>query len=116
MKSDLGYFYWRCKVPDPVAKALQVLNEALDLDPEAVTRLVNLRVECNAGLAGHPTIQVGAYHGVVKIGILGLINGVVGDSPTGVIGAKGTIDRASGQFIKVRAFVDLREEKVDVIA
>ena len=49
---------------DAVTKALQVLNEALQLDPEAVTRLVNLRVECNPGLAAHQTIQVGAYDGV----------------------------------------------------
>ena len=51
---------------DAVTKALQVLNEALQLDPEAVTRLVNLRVECNPGLAAHQTIQVGAYDGVAK--------------------------------------------------
>jgi hypothetical protein len=101
---------------DPVTKALQVLNEALQLDPEAVTRLVNLRVECNPGLAAHPTIQVGAYEGIAKIGVLGLINGVIGDSPTGVIGAKGRFDHATGQFTRVRAFVDLRDEKVDVIA
>ena len=101
---------------DAVTKALQVLNEALLLDPEAVTRLVNLRVECNPGLVAHQTIQVGAYDGVAKVGVLGLINGVVGDSPTGVIGAKGRIDGATGQFTEVRAFVDLRIEKVDEIA
>ena len=101
---------------DAVTKALQVLNEALQLDPEAVTRLVNLRVECNPGLAAHQTIQVGAYDGVAKVGVLGLINGVVGDSPPGGIGAQGRIDGAPGQFTEVRAFVDLRIEKVDVIA
>ncbi len=101
---------------DTVTKALQVLNEAFALDAEAITRLVNLRVECNPGLAIHQTIQVGAYDGIAKVGILGLINGVIGDSPTGVIGAKGRIDSASGLFTDVRAFVDLRIEKVDVIA
>lgn len=101
---------------DTVTKALQILNEALALDAEAITRLVNLRVQCNPGLAAHQTIQVGAYDGVAKIGVLGLINGVIGDSPTGVIGAKGRIDSNTGAFTEVRAFVDLRVEKVDVIA
>ena len=101
---------------DTVTKALQVLNEALALDAEAITRLVNLRVECNPGLATHQTIQVGAYDGIAKVGVLGLINGIVGDSPTGVIGAKGRIDSATGLFSDVRAFVDLRIEKVDMIA
>ncbi len=101
---------------DTVTKALQVLNEALALDAEAITRLVNLRVECNPGLATHQTIQVGAYDGIAKVGVLGLINGVIGDSPTGVIGAKGRIDSATGLFTDVRAFVDLRIEKVDMIA
>lgn len=102
-------------VADTVTKALQVLNEALALDAEAITGLVNLRVECNPGLAAHQTIQVGAYDGIAKIGVLGLINGVIGDSPTGVIGAKGRIDSNTGLFTEVRAFVDLRIEKVDVI-
>ena len=60
-------------------------------------------------------ISLSYFYGA-KIGVLGLINGVVGDSPTGVIGAKGRIDGATGQFTEVRAFVDLRIEKVDVIA
>ena len=101
---------------DTVTKALQILNEALALDPEAITQLVNLRVECNPGLAAHQTIQVGAYDGIAKIGVLGLINGVIGDSPTGVIGGKGRIDIATGLFTDLRAFVDLRVEKVYVIA
>jgi len=101
---------------DPVLKALGILNEALALDGEAMTALVNLRVECNSALAGHRTIQAGAYDGVTKVGLLGIINGVIGDSPTGVIGAKGQMVEGAGRFIKVREFVDLRDEKVDVIA
>ena len=41
---------------------------------------------------------------------------VIFAASTGVIGAKGRIDGATGQFTEVRAFVDLRIEKVDVIA
>ena len=103
-------------MPDPISHAIEILNEALACDPAAVTQLVNLRVECNSELVNHPTIQVGEYYGVAKVGILGLINGALSDSPSGAIGAKGTIDTATGQFVRVRRFVDLRDEKVDVIA
>ena len=101
---------------DPISKALQVLNEALELDPSAITELVNLRVGCNKGLTNHATIHVGVYDGVAKVGVLGLINGVIGNSPSGVIGAKGSIDGQTGRFVRVQKFVDLRNEKTDVIA
>ncbi len=105
---------------DPVSRAIAVLNDALERDPEAITQLVNLRVECNAKLAAHPTVRVGLHEGpdgdVRKVGVLGLLNGVLGDSPGGVIGAKGRMDRQSGLILKVHEFVDLRLEKVDVIA
>ena len=99
---------------DPVARAITVLNDALERDPAAITGLVNMRVECNDALSAHPTIQVGLYGGVHKVGVLGLLNGALGDSPSGVIGAQGKMD-ASGRFLRVKKFVDLRLEKVDVI-
>ena len=101
---------------DPVARAIAVLNDALERDPEAITALVNTRVECTEALVSHPTIQVGVYGGVHRIGVLGLLNGALGESPTGVIGAQGRMDGETGRFLKVRKFVDLRLEKVDVIA
>ncbi|MDA0241063.1 MAG: hypothetical protein O3A84_13695 [Proteobacteria bacterium] len=101
---------------DAVSRALVVLNDALARDARAVTELVNLRVECNKDLINHPLIQVGEYEGVAKVGVLGLINGLIGDSPTGSIGAKGTFDPVTGRFLRIREFVDLRVEKVDVIA
>tara|TARA_X000001036_G_scaffold41891_1_gene33601 strand:- start:658 stop:975 length:318 start_codon:yes stop_codon:yes gene_type:complete len=103
------------QISDPVTRAIAVLNDALDLDPKAITQLVNLRVDCNTQLAKHPTIQSSIYHGVTKVGTLGLINGIIGNSPSGVIGAEGTIERNTGQFTLVRRFVDLREEKTDII-
>ena len=100
---------------DPVLKAIEVLNEALERDPLAITQLVNLRVDCNTQLVNHPTIQSSIYHGVTKVGVLGLINGVVGNSPSGVIGAEGSIERDTGQFTVIRQFVDLRNDKTDII-
>ncbi len=100
---------------DAVNRALDLLNDALRRDPEAMTRLINLRAECNDSLAGHPLIQVGIYGGVYRIGVLGLLNAALGDSPTGVIGARGTTDPATGLFIRIKEFVDLRQEKLDLL-
>lgn len=100
---------------DIVNRAVDTLNEALARDPDAMTRLVNLRAECNAALAAHPLIQTGIYGGVHRVGLLGLLNAVLGDSPSGVIGAKGTTDPESGLFLRVKEFVDLRKERVDVL-
>ncbi|MSO93734.1 MAG: hypothetical protein EXQ86_10090 [Rhodospirillales bacterium] len=100
---------------DPIKKAIAVLNEALELDRGAITDLVNMRVECNARLAAHPTIQTGVYGGARRVGVLGLLNGALGDSPSGVIGAKGRMDD-TGHFHAIERFVDLREEKLDTLA
>jgi hypothetical protein len=100
---------------DPILKAIQVLNDALERDPAAITQLVNLRVDCNAQLVNHPTIQSSVYHGTSKVGVLGLLNGIVGNSPSGVIGAEGSIERETGQFIIIRQFIDLRNDKTDII-
>ena len=101
---------------DPITKAIQVLNEALALDREGITDLVNMRVECNAQLAAHPTIQTGVYGGAHRVGILGLLNGALGNSPSGVIGAKGAMAGDTGHFYEIERFVDLREEKLDTLA
>ena len=100
---------------DPILNAINVLNDSLERDPVAITKLVNLRVDCNSQLVNHPTIQTSAYHGVAKVGVLGLVNGIIGNSPSGVIGAEGTIDRDTGQFTVIRQFVDLRNDKTDLI-
>ena len=100
---------------DPVIKALDVLNDALSRDAEAITRLINLRVPCRKTLGDHPTIRIALYGDEYRVGILGLINGVLGDSPSGVIGAEGPLDE-SGQFIRIKRFVDLRDGRLDVLA
>ena len=100
---------------DPILKAIEVLNDVLERDPVAITQLVNLRVDCNPQLVNHPTIQSSVYHGTSKVGVLGLINGIVANSPSGVIGAEGSIERDTGQFTVIRQFVDLRNDKTDII-
>lgn len=100
---------------DAVTRAVAVLNEALARDPEAITRLVNMRVECNDRLASHPLIRTGVYGGVSRVGVLGLLNAALADSPSGVVGARGTTDSASGLFLRVKEFVDLRTQRLDVL-
>lgn len=63
---------------------LCVLNEILRLDKEAANKLVTHRFECNQQLAEHPTIPVFTENGVDKIGLLGVINGILKkEDPTG---------------------------------
>lgn len=100
---------------DPVSKAVDVLNDALSRDPDALTRLVNLRVPCRKQLGDHPMIRIALHDNEYRIGILGLLNGILGDSPSGVIGAEGPLD-SNGQFTRIKRFVDLREEKTDILA
>lgn len=93
------------KSPDPnVQRALDVLNDALERDPRALTQLVNARVTCNEKLTKHRSVQTRALNGEYKLGILGLVNGILGYKHGG-IGAEGDIDSRTGLFRRVRRFV-----------
>lgn len=58
-------------------KVIEILSEAIVLDKEAVNRLFSYRTECNDSLANHPTIAVSEDS---KVGLIGLLNGVLVDS------------------------------------
>lgn len=104
MNEDLGENLRRA-----LAKTIvDVLNDALKKDPDAISKLFSRRVEVNETLARHPTIQVRKHSGskdstcpdcglesehdseciragtippyrdTYVMGLLGLINGVVG--------------------------------------
>lgn len=67
-----------------VEEAIELLNELVTADPEAARNLVEQRVECTQGLAGHPTIQVYQPEGVTpSVGLLGVINGMFGTDEAG---------------------------------
>jgi hypothetical protein len=66
-----------------VLDAVNLLNSALQCDPEAVRALLEHRVPCNNALADHPTIQVGDIDGQRRVGILGLLNGIFGTDERG---------------------------------
>ena len=68
---------------DPIDRAIQVLNEALDSDPAAINQLMSCEVLINTTLTVHPTIQVGKSHQrpdriEYVLRPLGLINGLFG--------------------------------------
>ena len=74
--------------PVTVQHAVEVLNEALEADPDALRRIINHRVRCSDKLAEHPTIQVGpssdaSPHLDQVVGALGLLNGIFGISEDG---------------------------------
>lgn len=58
--------------------AIDILNEALEADREAICKLLDYKVECNDSLANHATIQVGMLNGKSQVGMLGIINGLFG--------------------------------------
>lgn len=64
-----------------VSRIVALLDEAIQLDPVAMTELCGTRVQCNNDLANHPTIQVGELEpesGQAVVGMIGILNGIGG--------------------------------------
>ncbi len=83
---------------DSVATAdyiVAFLNELVKVDPKALQALITARVECNEIIAKHPSVQVQEMDGTYQLGILGLLNGLVGAGENfGYIAA--TFDKEEG--------------------
>ncbi len=60
-------------------KTVDLLNECLITDKEAISKLVNERVVVSETLADHPIIQVRAINGDYLLGILGILNGILSE-------------------------------------
>lgn len=56
------------------AIVVEVMNEALAADPDAIEQLINHRVVCNEALANHPTIQCLKDGDQYRVGLLGILN------------------------------------------
>ena len=55
-----------------------VMKSGLLCDPLAITSLAKTRVQCNASLAIHPTIQVQeCTDGTFTVGMIGILNGIL---------------------------------------
>jgi len=82
-----------------------VLNSAVELDKDAIHKLVEFRVRCNAALAMHPTVQVrtdkesnslgaATLVNVYRVGLLGILNGLLGVDEFGQAYLAGKYDDA----------------------
>lgn len=74
------------------------LNEIREADPDALQRLVGTYVRCNDRLMYHSTTQVDASSGKPMVGLLGIINGLIGvdESQWGYVAA--IFDDADGHL------------------
>ncbi len=59
-----------------IQKIVDLLNEASQLAPDAIRRLILIRVPCNEAIERHPSIVVGGPAGKPTLGVLGLLNGL----------------------------------------
>jgi hypothetical protein len=62
---------------------IERLNDIAKTDPAAITAMIKTRVSCNEAMANHPTAQVIGTDGGGMIGLLGVVNGIVGVIPDG---------------------------------
>ncbi len=62
---------------------IRYLNHLLEVDRHALFRLFDFRTPCNSELADHDTVQVGVRDGESVVGLLGIINGMLGVRPDG---------------------------------
>lgn len=76
---------------------VDVLNQAAASDPVATGNLIAQRVKCNTKLADHPTIQVSPEQ---TVGLLGIINGIIGSCGMKPIAAIVNTDGTIHKFIR----------------
>ena len=67
-------------------RIIDSLNEYLAIDPIAIHHLIEYRVTTNQALADHPSVQVNAEGEAPVVGLLGILNGIVGVIPGSEIG------------------------------
>ena len=94
-----------------IKEVIQFLNELLQIDSDAINKLLSLRVPCNKSLDEHETIQTFAapVNGVTAddgpktipvVGILGIINGMFGINSDKFGSIMLMIERKTGKAIK----------------
>jgi hypothetical protein len=76
------------------------LNEYVAIDPVAIHQLIEYRVPMNESLADHPSVQVNAEGEVPVVGLLGLLNGIVGVIPGSEIGYITAVFDDDGKLIR----------------
>jgi hypothetical protein len=64
-----------CEIAERVTS---LMNELLELDPSAVRELIDSRVGCDDRIANHPHVQVMSDEGGCRLGVMGILNGLIG--------------------------------------
>jgi hypothetical protein len=64
-------------------EVIDYLNGIQALDPKVLWSLIEARVFCNQEVSDHPTLQVSGTVGTPTVGLLGILNGLVGVRPDG---------------------------------
>lgn len=102
-------------------RIVELMNEALELDPDAVTALRSHYVPCNVALTGHESIQVGLVPGDhpergYQVGLLGILNGIAGvDFRTNWGAVSVIVDKESGRIERFEVLEDrlsLRDREI----
>lgn len=85
-------------------RVITLLNELVEIDRDAIEKLVNYRVACNRKLGEHPTVQVGIEDDVHRVGLVGILNGVVGvdDYLNGAVAVEYGKDGKLVRFVRYR--------------
>jgi len=95
--------------PMSAETAVAVLNELFALDPDGTRRLVDARVPCNRGVADHPTVICGPTGDGFEVGLIGVLNGILGrEDPCGS-GVATLTDRETGELLGFTP-INLREQ------
>ena len=68
---------------DLIETCLSFLNNLVKIDNAAIEKLIEARIPCNQTMLDHPTVQAGVYDNIPKVGMLGIINGLIGIQPKG---------------------------------
>lgn len=85
--------------PMGVEATVAVLNELFALDPAGTARLVEARVPVNDAVADHPTVPVFPTPDGCRLGILGVLNGILmREDPCGS-GVAALLDRETKQLL-----------------
>ena len=82
-------------------RIVELMNEALELDPIAMNDLYSYRVPVSSSFTDHPSIQVGKPNeaGFNTVGLMGILNGIAGADDRSHWGAIAAIvDTESGKL------------------
>jgi hypothetical protein len=82
-----------------VTKALEVLNNLVKLDSDAMVKLIEYRVECHPKVEEHSSVLVvpDPETGIIRYGLLGVLNAIFAEDSNLKVAA---VFNASGDLLK----------------